>query len=321
MLALDPGSTWIRAARKGEAPAFQEPAVVARDSGSSKEIALGQEALHQARSQLGRGGVQLIRPFFGGRILDWEAALSLVRLALGSLHKKRSRIPVALAVAADSSLVERRAWSQLLSEAGASKVELLESPLCAAMGCGCEIERPQARAVFHWGGSTLDCGLLAGGQLLYAESVQLGGLELDRAVERWVRQNHGILISPLQAEEVKCKLLSALALSRATRMELTGFGLVDGLPRTFELDQAPLQEAIQPYLLVLRESLLRLLSQATPECCADLLQEGLWLCGGSSQLRALKDFLEQVSGLSALPVEQPQEAVIRGLSEWMRRKN
>lgn len=318
MLAIEMGSNWIRGARRGEAPSFAQPCLIARDANSLKEIAHGQQALQYAG---GATSLQIVRPFRCGRILDWEGALSLLRLALKALHPRRGRPPLALAVAADLSLVQRRAWKQLAQEAGAGETRLFESPLCAAYGCGCDVSRPLGRAVLHWGGSTFDVGLLAGGQVLYGESVALGGLDLDLAVERAVRKHHGLLISPVQAEEVKCQLLSALNQDQGSTMDLTGFGVIDGLPRSLQLSQQSMQGTVEPFLLQVREVVLRLLSQATPEVCGDILQEGLWLCGGSSQLRGLQGFIEQISGLRVLPVEKPEQAAIRGLSEWIRLNN
>lgn len=317
MLALELGSSWLRGARRGESPTLSVPSLVARDANSLKEIALGEEA---AQYRTGSpAALQLISPVRGGRILDWAGARSLLKLAISRLQRKRSKPAVALVVPAQLTLVQRRAWKQLAGEAGAASAELVEAPLCAAAGCGCDISRPLGRLVMDWGGGSLSLGLVAGRQMLAGECLEVGGLDIDAAMVRWLRQQFGVLVSPAQAEDIKIGMLTALAAPGSERhMEITGFGAIDGLPQAHEITQENVQNALEPFLVRLREALLRVLGQATPEVSADLLEEGIWCCGGSSQLQGVAEFLEQISGLRVLPVTSPEQAAIRGLCEWIR---
>jgi rod shape-determining protein MreB and related proteins len=317
MIAVELGSTFVRGARRGEAMTFCQPSLLARDANSLQQVARGDKALELQSGA--PGSVQFLRPIRAGRIMDWDGALMLLQDAIAHLHKKRGAAKLALAVPADLTLVQRRAWAQLAKEAGASEVQLVESPLAAALGCGCDLGRPAGRLVLDWGGGCLDLGLVSGRQLLAGESGDWGGLDIDAAVQRAVRQQEGLLLSLSHAEEIKQHLLSALPSPRdKQRMEVTGFGAVDGLPKTVELQPGNLQGALEPYLLRLREALLRIFGVASAEICADLLQEGMLLCGGASRLRDLREFLEQVSGLRVISVEAPEEATIRGLAEWIR---
>ncbi|MBN9415903.1 MAG: rod shape-determining protein [Candidatus Eremiobacteraeota bacterium] len=317
MLALELGSSWLRGGRKGGGPTLSVPSLVARDANSLKEIALGEEA---AQFRTGApAALQLVSPIRAGRIVDWAGARSLIKLAISRLHKKRSKPEVTLVVPAQLTLVQRRAWKQLASEAGAREAELVESPLCAASGCGCDVSRPLGRLVMDWGGGCLSLGLVAGRQMLAGECLELGGLDIDAALVRWVRQQFGLLVSPAQAEDIKIAMLTALAVPGSQRhMEITGFGAIDGLPQAQEITQENVQAALEPFLIRLREAVLRILGQATPEVSADLLEEGIWCCGGSSQLQGVSEFLEQVSGLRVLSVTSPEQAAIRGLCEWIR---
>lgn len=315
-LALELGSSWIRGARSGEPVAFSQPSLVAREANSQKDLALGEEAASGSAGP--PTAVQLLRPVRSGRILDWNGARALLQLAMRHLHKKRGRPEVALVVPAEISLVQRRSWKQLAQEAGAGQVQLLESPLCCGAGCGCDVSRPLGRLVMNWGGGSLDLGLVAGRQMLAGVTLNLGGLDLDAALQRWMRQKHGLLISLQQAEEVKKALLSAMPGEMDKSMEMTGFGAIDGLPKTVEVTQSSLAPSLEPFLLRLREGVLSILGRATPEVSADLLEEGLWCCGGSAGLAGLKDFLEQVCGLRMLPVQAPEQAAVRGLAEWLR---
>lgn len=317
-LALELGSSWIRGARRGEAPSFSQSSLVARDANTLKVVAQGDEAARLRGSS--QAALQLLRPVRAGRIVEWSSARALVQMVLAALHKKRGKPSVALVVPAQLTLVQRRAWKQLAAEAGAGPTTLVEAPLCCAAGCGCDVSRPLGRIVVDWGGGSLDLGLVAGRQMLAGESVALGGLDLDQALQRWIRQKHGLLLSPAQAEDIKLGMLTALFTGPGSgkSMEVTGFGAIDGLPQSLTLTQQAVAGAVEPFLVRLREAVLRVLAQATPEVSADLLEEGLWLCGGGARLAGLADFLEQITGLRVRPVEAPEQAAIRGLAEWIR---
>lgn len=313
-IAVDFGSSWIRAARQGETPCFSQPSLLARDANSLREVALGAQAaeLHAGAP----GNVQFIRPVRAGRILDWDGAVALLRRALAETQRRRGRPVLLLAAPAQLSLTQKRAWTQLAVEAGAASCQLIPGPLAAALGCGCDLGRPAGRLTLDWGGGSADLGVVAGRQLLQGGVLPWGGLDLDDAVQRQLKQQHGLLVSTFQADEVKRQLLSALRSAEPLRMEIRGFDAVEGLPRTLELTGQGLEVTLHPFLLRLRESLLRLLSNVSPEVCADLVDEGLLLCGGGAQLRELRCFLEQISGLRVIEVQRPDEAVIRGLAEW-----
>lgn len=314
-IAIELGSSWIRGARRGQTPQFSQPSLVARDANSLSELALGEQAAQLVGTA--PSATQFVRPVRAGRILDWNGAKSLLKLALRSLHPKRSRPSLALVVPAQLSLVQKRTWKQLGLEAGASEVTLVDAPLCAACGCGCDVSRPLGRLILDWGGGSLDLGLIAGRQMLAGHSLAVGGLDIDLLLQRWLRQRQALLLPLEQCEPIKIGLLGALPGLPERRMEVTGFGAIDGLPQTVALSSVGFQGALDPFLHQLREALLSLLSQASPEVSADILEEGLWCCGGSSQLHGLNAYLEQVTGLPIRPVTAPDQAAIRGLAEWI----
>ncbi len=311
-LAVDFGSCSLRAARCDDSKTVQFPSLALRDPNSLKLTALGEEALE---SPSGR----VVLPVKGARILDWEAAVALLKRALQRLGGK-GKPQLWMSVPAQLNLMQRRIWRELGQEAGASRVELVESPICCAAGSGCEVNRPFARLVLDAGGGNLDLGLLAGGEILSGQTVELAGADLDLAIQAWMRAQKGLLISLKQAEEVKSQLLCLLPTWEVNPllMEVSGLGAVDGRPTRLEVSQLDLLPVADKFLSVLREAVLHILATATPEAASDLMQEGLWLGGGLAPLRGLSNFIEQISSLPVLRIEQPQAAVLRGLVEISR---
>ena len=56
------------------------------------------------------------------------------------------------------------------------------------------------------------------------------------------------------------------------------------------------------------------LSQTPPELAADIMDRGILLCGGASQLAGLDQIL-QFTGLPVLGVDDPGQAAVRGAGD------
>ena len=63
-----------------------------------------------------------------------------------------------------------------------------------------------------------------------------------------------------------------------------------------------------------------ILEQSPPELAENILKQGIYLTGGSSQIKNLKDFFKQELRLDISLVEKPQEGIVRGLTEISKRK-
>src|SRR6201996_4198991 len=114
---------------------LREPSVVAVQAGTSKVLAVGDEA----KRMLGRtpGNIVAIRPLKDGVIADFEVTEAMLRHFIQKVHGKRTllkaRPRVVIAVPSGITEVEKRAVKESALRAGAREVHLIEEPMAAAV--------------------------------------------------------------------------------------------------------------------------------------------------------------------------------------------
>ena len=126
----------------------------------------------------------------------------------------------------------------------ASKVELIEEPMAAAIGANLPIEEPTGSMVVDIGGGTTDVGVISLGGIVYSTSVRVGGDKFDEAIINYIRRNYGMLIGEVTAEAIKKEIGSAYPGSEVREMEVKGRNLAEGVPRSFAISSNEILESL-----------------------------------------------------------------------------
>jgi len=311
-IGVDLGTSTVQVFVPKKGIVLNEPTVVAMDRNSNKILAVGS----QAREMLGRtpANIAAVRPLRDGVVADLEATEALVAKILS---KVRGWLPVrphvTLAVPSRITTVERRALTDTVMAAGAAQVLLVDKPLAAALGAGLKIEEPVGTMVVDFGGGTTDAAVLSMSSVVVGECIRLGGDRFDEAIVKGVRKAHNLLVGPTTAEEVKRLLGAAYPMQPGKRMDVHGLGLVDGLPRTVELSEDEIREALKDPLTTILDGVCRVLEATPPELCADIEEHGITLTGGGCQLLGLPELLSEHLGVLVRRAENPEQCVARGV--------
>lgn len=311
-IGLDLGTSTVQVFVPKKGIVLSEPTVVAMDRNSNKILAVGS----QAHEMLGRtpANIAAVRPLRDGVVADLEATEALVAKILS---KVKGWLPVrphvTLAVPSRITTVERRALTDTVLAAGAAQVVLVDKPLAAALGAGLAIDEPLGLMVVDFGGGTTDAAVLSMSSVVVGECIRLGGDRLDDAIVKGVRKAHNLLVGQTTAEDVKRLLGTAYPMSPGKRMDVHGLGLVDGLPRTVELSEDEIREALREPLSTILDGLCRVLEATPPELCADIEEHGILLTGGGCQLQGLPEMLSEHLGVLVRRAENPDECVARGV--------
>ena len=148
--------------------------------------------------------------------------------------------------------------------------------------------------------------------MVSSESVRIGGNKLDAAIMEYVRRKYGLAIGERTAEEVKINIGSAMYLENKLTMEVKGRDMVSGLPRIIVLSSDDITEAVQEDLAGLISALKEVLYDTPPELSADIMDKGMVLSGGSSQLRNIEILFSKAVGVAAFVADDPILCVVRG---------
>lgn len=298
----------------GKGIVLNEPTVVAVTAEENRVVAVGKEA----KEMLGRtpGNIVAMRPLRDGVIADYsitEAMLSyFIDKAAG---KSRFFKPeVMICIPSGVTQVERRAVLDATMAAGAKIAYLIEEPLAAAIGARVPIAQAAGHMVVDIGGGSTECAVISLGGVVVHNSVRVGGNKVDESIANYAKKKFNLLIGERTAEEIKIELGSALLDGKGEdkKIEIRGRDSITGLPRTIEMTEKVVNEAITPVLLDIVSGVKGVLEQTPPELASDIIDKGIIMSGGTSLLNNLDKLLTKMTGVPCHVAEDSLLCVVKG---------
>jgi len=290
---------------------IREPSVVAVQEGTKRILAVGEEA----KRMLGRtpGNIVAIRPMKSGVIADFDITEALLRYFIRKVHSHKLIKPrVIIAVPSDITEVEKRAVQESARHAGAREVFLIEEPMAAAIGVGLPVSEPAGNMIVDIGGGTCEVAVISLAGIVYSRSVRVGGDAMDECIVQYMRRVYNLMIGERTAEEIKIAIGSAHSTGEEQTREVKGRDLVAGLPKTLTVTSEEIREALQEPVSTIVDAIRITLEKCPPELSADLVDRGMVLAGGSSQLRGLDKLIAEQTGLPVHLADDPMSAVAEG---------
>jgi rod shape-determining protein MreB len=219
---------------------------------------------------------------------------------------------VVIGIPAGATEVEKRAVFDAAMSAGARETYLIDEPRAAALGAGLSISELGGHMIIDIGGGTTEMAIFSMGTLVVSRSLRVAGDEFDVDIVKYIRNKYNLLIGERQAEQVKIEIGSAYPLPIEKTKALRGRNLVTGLPETIDVSSIEIREAISGSLRVIIDTIKDAMDEAPPEMLSDLLDTGICLAGGSSQLQGLADKLHDELNVRVWIAEDPMTCVARG---------
>ncbi|MBQ7740417.1 MAG: rod shape-determining protein [Eubacterium sp.] len=318
-LGIDLGTSNTRVAdRKGNI-IISEPSVVAVDVKTKRVLATGGEA----KKMIGRtpGSIVPVMPIRAGVIADFDMTADMLHdfMLKSSKNNMFTKTRVVISVPSSVTEVERRAVEDAVRSAGAQDVELIESPMAAALGAGLPVYEATGSMIIDIGGGTCDIAVVSLGGIASSKSVKFGGDAFDEAIIEYMKRKHNLLIGDRTAENIKLKIGSAAEYDGEAVMEVRGRNLEDGLPGSAEVSSADiryvLNDPVDAIIIAVKETL----EVTLPELASDIIDRGVYLTGGAAKLRGLKDRLEEEIHIPVILPENPENCVVLGTSVKLRR--
>ena len=311
-LAVDLGTANTLIYVKGRGVVSSEPSVVAINSNTKEILAIGQEA----KNMLGRtpANISAVRPMKDGVSADYDTTEKMIRYFILKVHNRRSLVRPRMVICIPSGVtqVEKRAVKDSAIQAGAREVYLIEEPMAAAIGAGLPIQEPSGNMVVDIGGGTTEVAVISLSGIVYANSVRVGGDEMDDNIVNYIKRQYNLLIGTATAEDLKIKLGSAFPLENEIKTEIKGRDLVTGIPKTIEISDSEIREALKEAIAKIVDAVRIALEQTPPELSADIVDRGIVLTGGGALLKNLDKRLSHETGLPIIVSDDPLKAVALG---------
>jgi rod shape-determining protein MreB len=313
-LAIDLGTvnTLIYAPERGIV--LNEPSVVAIHKYTGEVLAVGAEAY----KMVGRApkDAEVFRPVKGGTIDNFEATekmlVSFIRRVHGNQNKRSHMV---IGVPGSSTSLEQRSVRDAARDAKATRVDLVDEGLAAALGAGLSCEDERAHLIVDIGGGTTNIAIVASAAVVSSSSLRVAGNAMDDAIREYVRAKYEMQLGERTAEQVKKELGAMRAVDEKTearRMEVVGKELTSGLAKAVEIGSDEVREALEPVLSEIVAGARRAIEESQPDVTADIYQTGLILTGGGALLEGMAERLQSELRLHVTVADDPLAGVALG---------
>lgn len=162
------------------------------------------------------------------------------------------------------------------------------------------------------GGGTTEVGVFCLGGIVVSRSLRVAGDEMDEDIMQYARQKYNLLIGERMAERVKIAIGSAYPLKEEKTMMLRGRNLVTGLPESVEVSSIEVREALSNSVGIIVDLVRETLDNTPPELVADLMETGICMAGGGSQLKGLVERVSEETNMRAWLAQDSMTCVARG---------
>ncbi|MCG7525712.1 rod shape-determining protein [Streptomyces sp. OfavH-34-F] len=319
-IAVDLGASRTRVYVKGPGLVVDEPSVAAVNTRTGSLLAVG--ALAEQMTGRTPDYIRVARPVSGGTVVDIEMAQRMLRHLLGEKLRRQLRRKPWLRAAActphDSDPLARRASVETLVGLGARRVELVDTLIAAAVGCGLPVEQPTATMIMVCGAATTQIAVLSLGSIVTAVRLPIGGDAIDHAVIQHLRQYHELMLPSQSVRPLQLALSDNGLTTQGPRVtEIHGRDVATGLARTVQVDTAAIRQAIHRPLTAVLDGVGKVLRECPPDLVADLADCGITMVGGSALLPGLDQMLREATGVPVHIAERPDTCSILGLGAML----
>lgn len=320
-IGIDLGTANILIYEKGKGIVVNEPSVVTINKETNRAVAVGEEA----REMLGKtpGRLEAIRPLKDGVIADFQITEILLTHFVNKLNLKGlfSRPTILICCPSNITSIEKSAIQDVALRCGAKKVYIEEEPKVAAIGAGLDISKPTGNMVIDIGGGTTDVAVLSLGDIVTSESLKTAGDKMDAEIVAFVKDRYKLLIGDSTAEEVKKEIGCAYNGSESRKVDVRGRDMVTGLPKTIQISEAEIQDALHEICEIILTSAKQVLEKTPPELSADIVNKGVFLTGGGVLLHGLDKFMEQGLKVPVFVADNPLDCVADGCGVMLENSN
>ncbi|MHC1741121.1 MAG: rod shape-determining protein [Anaerolineaceae bacterium] len=313
-IGIDLGTANTLVNVRGKGIVINEPSWVVVNKRTHETIAVGSAA----KEMVGRTPVNFvaIRPLRDGVISEFEITKSMLEYFIGKVHQQTivpmPRPRVAIGIPSGATQVEKHAVYDAAMAAGAREVYLVEEPRAAALGAGLPVNDVKGTMIVDIGGGTTEMAVLSMGGVVISRSLRVAGDELDEDIIQYLRKKYNLLIGERMAEQIKLSIGSAYPLQTELTATARGRNLITGLPGSIEVSSIEIRDAMSNSIQIIVDTIRDALDEVPPELVSDLLDNGVCLAGGGSQILGLVPRLRDELNLRVFIADDPMTCVARG---------
>lgn len=294
---------------------LDEPSCLAVDSRSKKVIAVGEEAW-EMQGRVGKY-IEVKSPIKKGQVYDLDVATAMMKLFWEKAVGRNLVNPIVMVnISASSTDVSEKITTKLFYNLGAKEVYTISQPLAAVIGAGVPIADASGGFILQMGAGVVEGAVISLGGMVAYESSFLAGEIADERIVLSLRKNQQIILGMHTAEKVKKEAGSVI--DSVQEISVGGKNLSHSSPQEIKVNSLMIAQPLTKLAIAYEGLLKKLLAKIPPELTVDIIDKGLLLSGGLSQMDGLEEFFIERLGIPVSVVEEPEDVVIKGIGTVLR---
>ena len=268
------------------------------------------------------GNIHISYPLSNGVIADIHNMETLVKYFIGDLQKGNTKpADFFIAVPTDVTEVEKRAFYDLVKDAGvkARKIMVVEKAVADGLGLDIDVKNSQGVLVVNVGYETTEISILSLGGIVLSRLIKTGGLKFDEAIRAAVRKEFSLIIGGKTAETVKIALKELEQEGKGAIVY--GRDIVTGLPVEREIPTKLVDSCLEEHFNSIIDNVKGDSGKNASGAGSGYLPAWYLSTGGASQVNHLAERLAAGTGLKVNLTDNPGISVCMGLAKIIKDDN
>ena len=293
-IEIELGTDTTKITKVGSGTVIAEPSVVAVDKSTDKCVTAGVNAQEIIRTV--PDNVLSIKPIKNGVIYDFDYVVFMLDFFLRKVNLKIHKYTVISVVPSSISPLEKKAFQELFKSIGARNVIIMEKTIAAALDYNLPIKEADGVLVLDIGDGTTEIATIALDEIVSSKSIITSGNSFDRAIIGYIKDKYNICIGEGVAREIK-HAIGDVASEHSKSYIVVGRDTLTGLPNKCTILSDDVKNALSPQLDIICEAVKEVLDNTPIELVSHIKQTGMYLCGGSSKLGGICEYISNKTGI------------------------
>lgn len=311
-IAIDLGSKYTSIYKIGVGVVLKEPSLIAIDSIDKENTVCGL----QAYNLIGKTNYQMtvLSPIGQGAIVDMTNAKYMLSLLIdslvksGVLSKKNSALFILPSGLTPS---EQKDFFTLGYSVGFSKVGVVPGLVPALINMGIKEDDTQAHMLVSIGYAICDLAIIHGLNIVKGGTINLGGKTICDAVSEFIASKYNMAVSSEECVRILTKVATLIP-NDIRSCEFEGLDISNKRYKTNIIYSSDIYPIIAKCVDKIGDVIETVLNMCSPDIIADIHKSGIYLCGGSSNITGIEQYLTHKLGYKIFVDVEPDNTLIYG---------
>lgn len=309
-LVIDIGSKYTIISQIGKGVVIKEPSLALLET-NKKKIALvecGNAALKYVGALT--PAQQLLYPIKDGTIFHERAAVlmyrSFIQRLLPNVSILKSHIKAIACVACGATNTEKKEIEKVLTMAGVSETVIIEAPIAI----NCALDENSCRMIVDIGAAKTDVAVVAKDGIVTGCTIGIGGDSFNQAIMDYMSDARGVRLSSSKIEKIK-KQIGSLYENDTACLCVDVSDIASNQTQECKIYARDIKNALIPLIDKIVDVIYNLTFQIPENIAEEVYLNGIAICGGSSYLAGIIDYISVAIKMQAYQVENP--SIIAGI--------